>query len=144
MDCWLNRLPYSIACFDHQLQVFFFWHDFSDPVKFMSSVLAPLSGLGVVECCLEYWISQEGLANVLYHQFGVLWGQVRSNKPPNWASGFLFSSCSIFYSHVNPTHHPYKLPRAILLPPQKNLSKTGYTLGIVERYTPLQLLLVNR
>ena len=44
--------------------------------------------------------SHEGLANVCYLQFGVLWAQERSSRAPNWTSGFQLSSYSILYSYI--------------------------------------------
>ena len=60
------------------------------------------STIGIQEICILY----EGLTNVCYLQFRVLWAQERSSKVPNRTSGFKLSSYSILYSYIKPTPHP--------------------------------------
>ena len=55
---------------------------------------------------LDGWVSHEGLANVVYLQFGMLWAQARSTRTPNWTSGFQLSSYFILYSYIEPILHP--------------------------------------
>ena len=89
--------------------------------------------------CLEGWTSHEGLANVCYLQFGVLWAQGRSSRAPNQTSGFQLSLYSILYSYIKPTLLP---PPTTLITTTcniititKKLLKTAWISGVWKLFT---------
>ena len=80
--------------------------------------------------CLDGWVSHEGLPNVFYLQFGILWVQARSTSTSNCTSGFQSSPyilhfILLYWVHPAPLNNQptLLLPRAISLPSQKSCSK---------------------
>jgi len=108
MNYWRNAISYSTAGLAPKPRVWFLWQLFLDP---QVALWRHWIVMALLYWCLEGWTSHEGLANVCYVQFGVLWAQEGSSRAPNWTSGLQLSSYSILYSYINPpsspTHHPY-------------------------------------
>ena len=110
-------------------QVWFLWQLISDSVLASSGDFPPLAGHGSLLLVLKGLGKLRRAGQYLSSSVVMLWAQRRSNRTPNWTSGF---QSSLYWAHPP----LLLLPRAIIITlMKKKLLKITWILGVWKLFT---------